>query len=131
MSEMEIRAINGQLEKYAKALVEKDIKAMEALICPKCIIYAFRLTPDGEWRRFTRTREEFLMALSMQEAPPEFIIKNTSVLTRGKLSSVWVDYEFRKGGKRIHEGVESFHFVKPADDWKIVSLIYTAEPISK
>ncbi len=123
----EARIIASLLKQYAEALFKKDLTAMKTLFHPQCVIHASRRTPEGEWRRFTRTRDEFLTALSMQEAPPEFITGDVKILNRGHICSVWAEYEFRQNGKKVHEGVEGFHFVKLEGTWKIVSLIYTAE----
>jgi hypothetical protein len=49
------------------------------------------------------------------------------VMVRGRLASVWSEYDFHRDGKFTHCGIDAFLLVKTADGWKISSIAYTAE----
>jgi Putative lumazine-binding len=43
----------------------------------------------------------------------------------GQLATVWTKYEFYRGGKISHCGIDAFQFYKSLEGWKILTLTYT------
>jgi hypothetical protein len=57
----------------------------------------------------------------------ERFTRQPSVLIRGRMAEVWGKYEFLRGSKFHHCGVDSATLLKTAEGWKIATIVYTVE----
>ncbi len=63
----------------------------------------------------------------MQNSPKQEHFKNIEIVEDGHVASVSFDYSFWVNGKKGNWGKELWHLIKVADDWKIVSVIFSKE----
>jgi hypothetical protein len=63
----------------------------------------------------------------MKEELNEKFTRAPRVSIHGRLAQVWGEYEFTRGGKFSHCGVDTASLIKTPEGWKIASLVFTAE----
>lgn len=63
----------------------------------------------------------------MQNSPKQEHFKNIEIVEDGHVASVSFDYSFWVNQKKGNWGKELWHLIKVADDWKIVSVIFSKE----
>jgi len=112
------------VQKVFDAIAAHDAAALKATMLPDARIYAVRdqATP------VSRSVDE--MGTQLAGAQESFLERFTAapkVLIRGRMAQVWGEYEFQRGGKFSHCGVDSISLFKTAEGWKIAAIVYTAE----
>lgn len=136
MAERERASVNGAeerkavlevLTRFVEGLRKKDTSIWNDLFYPKSNLYAFRKDEGGNWIPNYRTKEDMIAVLEVEERALDQIFWNPTVLIRGPVATIWSPYELRRGGETSHCGIDSFSLVKIDGDWKIFSIIFTAE----
>jgi hypothetical protein len=75
----------------------------------------------------SRSRDEMVQAITGGTAPLLERMWNPQVLVRGRIATVWTEYDFHADGKFTHCGIDTFLLLKTDEGWKIFSVTYTAE----
>ena len=112
------------VQKVFDAIAAHDAAALKATMLPDARVYAVRdqATP------VSRSVDE--MGAQLAGAQESFLERFTAapkVFVRGRMAQVWGEYEFQRGGKFSHCGVDSIILFKTAEGWKIAAIVYTAE----
>jgi hypothetical protein len=112
------------VQKVFDAIATHDAVALKATMLPDARIYAVR----DQTAPVSRSADE--MGAQLAGAQESFLERFTAapkVFIRGRLAQVWGEYEFQRGGKFSHCGVDSISLFKTAEGWKIAAIVYTAE----
>jgi hypothetical protein len=112
------------VQKVFDAIAGHDAVALKATMLPDARIYAVR----DQAAPVSRSAEE--MGAQLANAQESFLERFTAtpkVLIRGRMAQVWGEYEFLRGGKFSHCGVDSISLFKAAEGWKVATIVYTAE----
>ncbi|MBI4893420.1 MAG: DUF4440 domain-containing protein [Acidobacteria bacterium] len=107
------------------AMAAKDAAAFRAELHPAAQFFSVR--PDGTMN--VSTVDQFAARLpDMKEGILERMWK-PEVRVSGRLAAVWTEYDFHRGGKFSHCGIDAIHLMKGADGaWKITSIAYDVNP---
>lgn len=117
-------AINAVVQKLFEGMAAHDAATMQSTMLPDARLYSARndAPPTGT------AADQFVSRVStMSNRLLERLTGAPKILIHGRTAQVWSDYEFLLDGKLAHCGVDSFSLLKTADDWKIASIVYTAE----
>jgi hypothetical protein len=122
-------AILATIDRFFAAMKAQDTATLEKLIYTDGVMTVARTAADGSIGHARRPVAAWIEGIKTQAGLDERIWSPT-VLRRGTLAVVWAPYEIKQDGKRLHCGVDSFDMVKADGGWKVVSLMFTAEPNS-
>jgi hypothetical protein len=97
------------------------------------------ILPDGQWvsvrpgAEGTRVvtvmpHQEFLTSLAAATEPWLERMWNPKVMVHGDIAVVWTAYDFHRGGRFSHCGMEAFNLVRTGAGWRIAGATYTVEP---
>ena len=73
------------------------------------------------------TGEAFAQRMGSSKSKVLERIWDPTVLIRGRIATVWAEYDVYVGGKFGHCGIDAFTLLKTGDDWKISGIQYTSE----
>lgn len=122
-AETEKQAVIRAVERTFEAMAARDAAALEALLLPQAQLIA--VLADGAMR--TAGRDEFIARIAALDEAPLERMWNPVVMVRGRLAALWAEYDFHRGSRFSHCGVDSVQLVKTADGWKIAGISYTVE----
>jgi hypothetical protein len=105
------------------AMAAKDAAAFRAVVLPSAQFYSIRV--DGTLN--VSTADQFAARLPDLKEPILERMWRPTVLVSGRLATVWTEYDFHRGGKFSHCGVDAVHLMKTAEGWKISSIAYTMQ----
>jgi hypothetical protein len=119
-------------EKDAIAIVQKvfdgiaahDGATIRGTMLPEARVYAARDAAAPSVSTVTETVDRLT---GMKEELHERFTGAPRVSIRGRIAEVWGEYEFMRGGKFDHCGVDSATLLKTPEGWKISALVFTAE----
>ena len=87
------------------------------------------LTKDGETTVATNSATDFIRAASQpHEEVWNEVIWSYDVRKDGPLATVWTEYTFYLGNKRLHCGVNAFQLMHDGVEWKITRVTDTPSP---
>ncbi|MBJ7409087.1 MAG: hypothetical protein JHD15_01805 [Phenylobacterium sp.] len=113
-------------QRFFDAMAANDGAAVTAITLPASVFTAIRPAPGGGTKVSRMTVEEFVKNLrpGLHEAmwAPRVSIRG------GMMATVTAPYEFKLEGKSTHCGIDVFELAKVDGQWKVASLIWTAEP---
>jgi hypothetical protein len=126
-----LQAADAGEEKAIGAAIQKVFDGMaahDAAMIRGAMTGDARLTPvRGDRPVASMTVDQFLKGIEGSQAKLLERIWEPKVMVRGRLASVWAEYDFHSDGKFGHCGIDSFSMVKTADGWKIDSIAWTSE----
>jgi hypothetical protein len=76
-----------------------------------------------------RTYRSFIEGIAASERRSEETFENVRIDTDGDIASVYFDYAFISDGRRTNYGKEAWHLVNTDQGWKIVSVIWSINPV--
>ncbi|MFI5208688.1 MAG: nuclear transport factor 2 family protein [Gemmatimonadales bacterium] len=131
--------VEAALRTYYQRLSARDWRAVRASFWAGGTITT-RWTPPGERqpRVWVQTADEFVRR--EPEGPGRMAVfsermVHSHVTGYGDLADAWVIYEGRSGRTRdslkTTRGIAAFHLYRDGDEWRIVSLAFTAEQPSR
>lgn len=123
--EAEVLAV---MDRYMKAISEKDFKTMAALQTPEGMTYRARAVEGGGWDIVARTNAYWADSTHADTSAIRERYWSPTVLIRGGIAVVWTPYEFWIDGKTSHCGVDVFDFVKVGGEWRVSNSMWTVEP---
>lgn len=114
----------GVVQKLFDGMAAKSGDAIRATMMADARLYAVR--QDGA--ATASSVDDFVKRITgIQGDVLEKFIGSPKVLARGRMVQVWGEYEFVRGGKFDHCGVDSASLFKTTDGWKIASIAFTSE----
>ncbi|MCX7605539.1 MAG: DUF4440 domain-containing protein [Bryobacteraceae bacterium] len=122
-AEAEKQAVIQTVERTFQAMAARDAAALAALLLPGAKFFSVR--KDGTVA--ASTDDEFVARIAAMKETPLERMWNPTVLLRGRLASLWADYDFHRAGKFSHCGVDSVQLLRTSEGWKIASIAYTVE----
>ncbi|HVI33414.1 nuclear transport factor 2 family protein [Phenylobacterium sp.] len=126
-ADAEQAAILAQIDRFFAAMKRQDTAGLEKLIYADGVMTIVRVAPDGSQRHVRRPVTAWLEGIRTSPDLDERIWSPT-VMRRGPIAVVWAPYDIKQGGKRLHCGVDVFDMVQVEGQWKVASLMFTAEP---
>jgi hypothetical protein len=114
----------GVVQKLFDGMAAKSGDAIRATMMADARLYAVR--QDGA--ATASSVDDFVKRITgIQGDVLEKFIGTPKVMARDRMVQVWGEYEFVRGGKFDHCGVDSASLFKTADGWKIASIAFTSE----
>jgi len=119
-------------EKEAIAVVQKvfngiaahDGAMIRATMLPEARVYAARDAAAPSVSTVTETVDRLT---GLKEELLERFTSAPQVSIRGRIAEVWGEYDFFRGGKFDHCGIDSATLLKTPEGWKISALVFTSE----
>ena len=114
----------GVVQKLFDGMAAKSGDAIRATMMADARLYAVR--QDGA--ATASSVDDFVKRITgIQGDVLEKFIGSPKGLVRDRMIQVWGEYEFVRGGKFDHCGVDSASLFKTVDGWKIASIAFTSE----
>jgi hypothetical protein len=114
----------GVVQKLFDGMAAKSGDAIRATMMADARLYAVR--QDGA--ATASSVDDFVKRITgIQGDVLEKFIGTPKVMARDRMVQVWGEYEFVRGGKFDHCGVDSASLFKTTDGWKIASIAFTSE----
>ncbi|GAB3377723.1 Cif family virulence factor [Lysobacter fragariae] len=76
-----------------------------------------------------KTYRSFIEGIVADSRRTEETFGNIRIDTDGDIASVYFDYSFNADGRMTNYGKEAWHLVNTGDGWKIVSVIWSVNPV--
>jgi hypothetical protein len=114
-----VAAVQGTFD----AMAAHDGAAIRALMLESAQISSVR----GDGTVSSMTVEQFATRIGASKDGILERMWKPVVLVSGRLATVWVEYDFHRGGKFSHCGVDAVHLLKTAAGWRLASIAYTME----
>lgn len=114
------------VQRLFDAMAARDSAAAGQVLMPEGRYYSVRDT-GAQVAVGGATHKEFAERLAAGKEDMRERMWNPRVLIHGRIAVVWTPYDFHRGGKFSHCGVDAFQLVKTAEGWKIAGFIYTIE----
>lgn len=114
------------VQRLFDAMAAQDGAAIREIVLPGTVLTSIRPGPDGVMKLSRIPIEDFIANLK-----PGFHEEMWSArfARRGMMiATVTAPYEFKRGGKTSHCGVDVFDLVRVDGQWRVASGIWTAEP---
>lgn len=105
------------------AMEARDVQALRASVLPEAQFFV--VLEDGKVRAVSL--DQFAARLGEAKEPLLERMWKPRVLISGRLASVWTPYDFHRGGKFSHCGIDAVHLLKTSDGWKLSSIAYTMQ----
>lgn len=119
----EEKAVVGTVEKLFNGMANHDSEAAKAILLPEGRTVAIR--PDGVVNG--GSQEQFAARLATMKDSILERMWNPKILIDGRIAHLWAEYDFWRGGKFGHCGIDSVSLVKTPDGWKIAGISYTMQ----
>lgn len=116
-------AVLGVVNSLLDGINRQDAAAVHALGIDEAVLISLRHDEQGSPRIGFRKESE----TSFPEENRNMVerIWNPVVQIEGNIASVWAPFDFYLDGKFSHCGINAFHLLKIADDWKLSATTYT------
>jgi ketosteroid isomerase-like protein len=118
-------SVKQVINEFFSALKEGDGKAIREFMADSATLQTIA---NKNGRTQVRNEELDLFINSINQlafGDADEQITFASILVDGELASAWTPYKFYYKGSFSHCGVNSFHLVRMADRWKIISIVDT------
>ena len=112
------------VQKFFDGIAAHDGALIRSSLMPEARIYAAR---DASAPTVSTVGETVDRLTGLKEELLERFTAAPLVSIHGRIAQVWGEYEFIRGGKFSHCGVDSAALLKTPEGWKISSLVFTAE----
>jgi ketosteroid isomerase-like protein len=111
------------VQKFFDAMSTKDVATIHSLFAPDASTLA--ILPDGSLSKTPSAM--FEQHLGASKEPWLERIWDAKVMQHGSMAAVWAPYDFYRGGKFSHCGIDNFQLVKSEGTWKVITVIFTVE----
>ncbi|WP_262692266.1 Cif family virulence factor [Kordiimonas aestuarii] len=129
-------AINVVIEKFSKAIEEKDAVLLQSLFMHDDILFISPPTQDvidtvrKDNPSFMKSHpskqaEIFANYISTSEATNKERFFNVNIVQDGNFALVYFDYDFLADGKAINHGIEVWNMFRIDDEWRIASVTWS------
>ena len=126
-SAAERSAVLAVVQKFFDAMAAGDAEALRSTSVPTFQYHAVRNDAKGT-AVSRRTLDEFVARFG---SSPERVLErmwDATVLVHDRIAMVWTPYDFHRGGKFTHSGIDVFTLGRTDAGWKILDLAFTVEP---
>lgn len=106
-----------------KGMYTKDAEAIKSTMTADAKL----ISAQNEKVGAAITRDDFAQRISANKNDVLERIWEPTVLVRGRIATVWAEYDVHVGGKFGHCGIDAFMLVKTDAGWKISDITYTSE----
>jgi hypothetical protein len=119
----EDREVIGTVQRLFDAMSARDGGSIRALFVPGASMIAIR----ANGKVSISTAEEF--ATRIAEAKEVLLerMMTPKVMLQGNIAVLWAPYDFHRGGKLLHCGIDSVSLAKTEAGWKIAGVSYTVQ----
>lgn len=104
------------------AMLDRDTTALRTRLHPRALIVS--VADSGQGAR-VRTVDEWLPGVARS---PEALMErfwDPEVQIDGDMATLWAPYDFHRGGRFSHCGMDAFQFVREGGVWKPVAVTFT------
>lgn len=117
-------AIRAVVQRLFDGIAAHDSAMMRSTLLPDARFYSAR----NDIPPTSTASDEFVVRVSgMKNDLLERFTGPPKILVHGRTAQLWGEYEFLLDGKFTHCGVDSVSLLKTGEEWKIASVVYTAE----
>lgn len=113
----------GAVQRTFDAMQARDANAIRAAMLAEAQLYV--VLEDGRVR--ANPLEKFAASIAAAKEPLLERMWKPRVLISGRLATVWTKYDFHRGGKFSHCGIDAIHLLKTPEGWKVASIAYTMQ----
>jgi hypothetical protein len=121
-------AVLRPIQELFDAMADGDADRAAAVILADGQWVSVRPGPDGGRVVVVMPHREFLTSLAAAAEPWLERMWDPQVMVHGDIALVWTPYDFHRGGRFSHCGMEAFTLVRTGDGWRIAGATYTVEP---
>ena len=118
-------AVLSAVDAFFAALARGDRAGLENTTFPGSVFVASTIDSAGQITNSTRSRRDFVTALSDRRASRLERYWDPSVQIRDGIAHFWAPYDFHVDGEFTHCGIDSFQLIRSEGRWKIGSSAYT------
>lgn len=117
-------AVVAVVQRLFEAMASRDTVTARALLLPGSRLISLR--PGAS----PRVQSDTAFIRSLAAAREQLLERmwNPLVRVHGGLAELWTPYDFHRGGRFSHCGVDAVTLVRGADGWQIAGIAYTVEP---
>ncbi|MCP4895856.1 MAG: nuclear transport factor 2 family protein [bacterium] len=119
-------AVLAVVQQFFDVLASHDVTLGALLVMPEGRFHSTRESDNGQVIR-SFDRDEFLESLAEGKKNYFERMWDPEVRIHGRLATVWTPYDFHRGKKFSHCGVDAFTLIKTGGVWQIVSCVYTVD----
>ena len=123
-ADSERQAVIAVVQRLFDAMAVHDAAAIRAVLLPEGRFVTLRENAPAPG---TATFVDFANRMGSSTEAIRERMWDPQVLLRGRMAVLWAPYEFQRGGKFSHCGIDTVTLVKIAEGWKIAAFAYTAE----
>jgi hypothetical protein len=116
------REITGTLQRLFDAMAKRDVAGVRAVFIANASVIAIR-----SGKLSASNSEEFANRLATSADAWIERIWSPVVKVQGNIAMLWAPYDFHRGGKLDHCGIDSVSLARSEGGWKIASLTFTSE----
>jgi uncharacterized protein YecT (DUF1311 family) len=113
-------AVIGVTEALFAAMQSKDTAALRTLMHPRAQIVAV-----GNGRVTVRGADEWIGGLGQNAEELRERMWDPEVRIDGDLATLWAPYDFHRGERFSHCGMDAFQFVREGGAWKMIAITFT------
>jgi len=131
-SDADRAAVRETVERFFAAMHEQDRDTLQRLALADGRGIAVR-AGEGAADPDARSMAELIDSIMAGEAPviermwnPEIRIDLIDSAGEAGIATLWAPYDFWLDGEFHHCGIDAFHLVKTAGDWRIAGVIWTS-----
>lgn len=122
-----VSEITATVDRFFVGLNTNNADAMAAEMTEDGFVRIVRYTDDGP-QVYHRTFKESNDSLRGETAKLNEVYWDPTIVVHRDIAIFWAPYSIDVDGTRLHCGIDSFDLVRIDGQWKIASLMYTAEP---
>lgn len=129
------RELQDVVAAFGEAIIQKDTARFLALFADGPVIWqgvdSDALLADGGQAGSkaafdpAQTPRNFIEEIAQSPDRHEEVFRNIRVEHDRDIAAITFDFAYRVNGRSINEGKESWHLVRTAPGWRIVSVIYS------
>ena len=114
-------AVIAVAERFFAAMASRDTTALGDVLIRDGRF--FSISDDG--RIGGQTHREFIERIAIDEEDLEERLWDPKVLVQDRVAMLWAPYDFHRGGRFSHCGIDAFSMLKTNEGWKIAGIIYS------
>jgi cyanophycinase len=117
------RAVLSTVQRLFDAMRAADSAAARPLFHPQARLFVPD-TRNGESVVNVSSLEDFLRSIAGSNRQFDERFNNPEVRVDGNLAMVWTPYDFYRGERFSHCGIDAFHFARAGSGWVILQIAY-------
>ena len=123
----EEREVIATVERLFAGMAARDETAIRAVLTPEGKIYSMRANLPAA----VTSHADFASRIAAAKETLLERMWEPKVLLQDRLATLWAPYDFHRGGKLTHCGVDSVTLIKTYEGWKIAGVFFTVVEAAK